>query len=653
MLVSRVDGRPVPKVIDFGIAKAMADGALEEAGASDRGLLVIGTPEYMSPEQAGRSTADLDMRADVYSLGVLLYELLTGRCRSSGRAPAPWRSAGFFSELRETEPPRPSRRAEGLGEQALAVAVSRGTEPTALPRILRGDLDWIVMKALEKDRARRYGSVGELSADVGRHLRHEPVSAGPPGTVYRMGKFARRHRGLLAASAAVLLALLAGLVGTVTGLVRAREEAERARTQAAITEAVNAFLNEDLLAAVAPGSQGRDVTMQEVLDAAAAGLEDRFPDQPEVEAAVRHTVGDTYIRLGRLDEASSHLERAVALREQTLGADDPSTLDSVHALGELRFYQGRVEDADALLHRCFEGRERSLGPDHPQTLSTLSDLGAVAQARGDLDDAERHYRDAFERARAALGGDDPIVNSLQHNLGAALHERGQLDQAEEWLRRALAGSRRHVGDDHPDTLSTLSLLGSVLREARRLEEAEPIYQEALAARRRVLGDEHPRTLLSANNLAMLQLDIGKLEEAEALLRSTLEVQRRVLGEDHDAVILSLGNLGTILTRAERAGEAEALFAEALERCQRTLGPDHSLCGSTLRKYGEGLVALKRYSDAERRLTEAHAVMLAAYGEEHPDVIRSAVEVAKVYENLGRPDDAAVWRARADAASSGS
>jgi tetratricopeptide (TPR) repeat protein len=631
-------------VIDFGIAR-LAEGSFDRESLLTEIGMVVGTPEYMSPEQARASPADVDTRADVYALGVLLYELLTGALPLERPGSNPVALAGFFAELREAEPPRPSQRVEQRGEKSLPAAVARGAEPLVLARGLRGDLDWIVMKALEKDRSRRYGSVGELAADVDRHLKDEPVVAGPPGATYRLAKFARRNRGLLAAAAAVLLALLAGLVGTATGLVRARQEAENARTQAAITEAVNAFLNEDLLAAVAPGSQGRDVTMSEVLDTAASRLEGRFTDQPEIEAAVRHTIGDTYTRLGRLDDASPHLERAVALRSEARGADDSSTLESVHALGELRFYQGRVEEADGLLHRCFEGRERTLGPNHPRTLAALSDLGAVAQARGDLDDAERHYRDAYSRARSALGEDDPSLLSMEHNLGALLHDRGVSGEAERWLRQALEGSRRQLGNDHPDTLSTLSLLGSVLREADRLEEAEPVYEEVYGARRRVLGDEHPATLLSANNLAMLQSDLGRLEQAEALQRSTLEAQRRVLGEDHDATILSLGNLGSILRKLGRPAESEALLEEAVERCERTLGKEHSLCGSTLRKHGRTLVALKRYPEAERQLLRAHAILVAAYGEEHPSVSRSAADLGGLYEAWGRPDAAMAWRPR--------
>jgi serine/threonine protein kinase/tetratricopeptide (TPR) repeat protein len=646
VLVTRVDGRPVPKVIDFGIAR-LAEGALRRETLLTEDGMLIGTPEYMSPEQAGASPADVDTRADVYALGVLLYELLTGALPLDRPASDPVALAGFFSELRETDSPRPSQRVEGLGEAALAVAAARRTEPTALARGLRGDLDWVVMKALEKDRSRRYDSVGELAADVRRHMRDEPVTAGRPSPTYRMRKFARRNRGLLAAGAAVLVALLAGLVGTMTGLVRARQEAERARTQAAITEAVNAFLNEDLLAAVAPGSQGRDVTMREALDAAAAGLEGRFPAQPEIEAAIRHTIGDTYMALGRMDDAAPQLERAVALRQASLGTDDPDTLESAHALGELRFYQGQPGEAEALLHRCLEGRERTLGPDDPLTISTLSDLGAVAQARGDLDAAERRYRAAYERARSALGEDDPTIAALQHNLGAALHERGQLDEAEEWLREALETSRRLLGDDHPDTLTTLGLLGSVLREAGRFEEAEPIQRESLALRRRVLGDEHPSTLLAANNLAMLRADLGRLDEAEALERSTLEVQRRVLGDDHDATILSLGNLASILTRLGRPREAEPLLVEALESCHRTLGKDHSLCASTLRRYGGTLVALERYAEAERQLLEAHTLLVAAYDEHHPSATRAAAGLAELYEAWGRPEDAAIWRARSE------
>jgi serine/threonine protein kinase len=621
VLVAEVDGRPAAKIIDFGIARVV-EGPLGGGTLLTEEGQVVGTPEYMSPEQAGVNPGDVDTRADVYALGVLLYELLTGSrpLERSGSGQAAL--AEFFRQVREEEPPRPSLRVSTLAAKAGEAARARALEPAGLGRALRGDLDWVVMMALEKQRRARYDSVGDLAADVRRHLRNEPVLAGRPSTIYRAVKFARRHRGLLVAASAVLLALIVGLAGTAVGLVRARHEAERARTQAAIAQAVNDFLNDDLLAAVAPGAQGRDVTMQEALDVAAGNLEGRFGGQPEVEAAVRLTIGDTYMQLGRLDDAGSHIARAAALLEEFAGAEDPSTLNALHALGELRYYQGQPEEAQALLLRTFEGRRRVLGENHALTLSAQSDLGAVAHDRGRLDDAERYYRGALDRSRAVAGDDDPQTLTMLHNLAALMRDRVQLDEAEAILREAYDASRRVLGAEHPETLATISMLGSVLREAGRLAEAEPIYVETYEARRRVLGDEHPSTLLSGNNLAMLRMDLGQLEEAASLQRSVLEVQRRVLGDDHDACVLSLGNLGSILTELGRLDEAETIFAEAVERGRRILGPEHPLLGNTLRKQGVCFIATGRYPEAEAALLEARRIVFEALGEDHPDVLQA-------------------------------
>ncbi|HSM13560.1 MAG TPA: serine/threonine-protein kinase, partial [Thermoanaerobaculia bacterium] len=646
VLVGRVDGRPAPKVIDFGIAR-LAEAELQPGTLLTEAGMVVGTPEYMSPEQAGPTPGDVDTRTDVYALGVLLYELLTGALPFVRRDSSPAGLVELFRELREAELPRPSRRVTALGQRAGEVAAARRLEPAGLARELRGDLDWIVSTALEKDRARRYGSVGELAEDVRRHLRHQTVSVGAPSVGYRVAKFARRHAGLLAASTAVLLALVAGLVGTAAATRRARIEAEHARTQAAIAQAVNAFLNEDLLAAVAPGGQGRDVTVREVLDTAAGKLEGRFPGEPEVEAAVRHTIGDTYIRLGELDAASPQLEQAIAMRERALGPDHSDTLEAVHALGELRFYQGRGEEAEELIRRAFEGRERALGPNDRLTVAALSDLGAVAQDRGDLIAAERFYRGAYERGRLGLGDDDPYLQSIEHNLGALLDELGRYEEAEQWLRRALEGSRRSLGAEHPDSLVTLSLLGGVLRRAERLDEAEPIYEEVYEARRRVLGEDHPSTLTSGNNLAMLRFDLGRPEEAEALERETLERQRRVLGDDHYGTLLSLGNLGTILTRLGRGEEAEAALREAVERCDRAIGVDLPLCCSSARKLGEGLTAFGRHREAELYLLRSWEGLAARYGEDHPESRLTARRLADLYQAWSRPEDAATWGARAE------
>ena len=642
VLVTCINGRPVPKVIDFGIAR-LVETPLNQATLMTEAGAVIGTPEFMSPEQAGSNPADVDTRSDVYSLGVLLYELLTGALPHRRTSSSPAGLADLLKEIREIEVPLASKCIASLGDDAAQTAVKRGTDSWGLTRKLKRELDWITARALEKDRSRRYESVGELAEDLRRFLRDEPVEAGPPGAVYRFRKFVSRNSSVLAASVIILLALIAGLIGTMTGLVRAQREAARAQTQAAIAEAVNEFLNDDLLAAVAPEIQGRDVTMQQVLAAAAAKLEGRFEEQPVVEAALRQTIGQTYMSLGRLDEASIHFERALELREAVLGSENIETLEVLHMLGELRFYQGKGVEAAEYIRRSFEGRERLLGPNDVQTLSVLSDLGAVAQHSGQLDIAEESYREAYRRSLNSLDPDDPIALAIVHNLGALLFDLSQHDEAADYLRQSYEGSRRTLGEEHPETLTTLSLLGSVLRESGKLEEAEPIYNQVYEARQRVLGEEHHSTLTSANNFAVLLENLEKYDEAVELHLDTLKTKRRTLGDEHDATILSLGNLGVALTKAGRATEGEPYILEALSTCERILGPSHSLCISTKRKQGQCWSALKRYEDAESALLEAHTASLVTLGPDHDATHLTVTALVRLYEKMDRPESADRWR----------
>ncbi len=312
VLVSIQDDKPVPKIIDFGLAKAVSQRLTEKTLHTERGQ-IVGTPEYMSPEQAEMTNLDIDTRTDVYSMGVMLYELLVG---ARPLQEITHRQVGFYEmtrRIREVDPPRPSARLSSLGDASTVAAQNRRVELPVLERQLKGDLDWVTMKALEKDRTRRYGSVIELAADVRRYLSNQPVDARPPNFAYKTRKFVRRHRVMMAAASLVLIALLIGLAGTAAGFIRARHErdaAERARSQA---EAVTGFLSR-MLAAADPADLGKDVTVHQVLDHAESALTEDFADQPLVEARLRTTIGETYVALGLYGEAEPHLLRAVEIQ---------------------------------------------------------------------------------------------------------------------------------------------------------------------------------------------------------------------------------------------------------------------------------------------------------------------------------------------------
>lgn len=645
VLVVDEGGRPVPKIIDFGVARATHAPITDRTLRTQLGELV-GTPEYMSPEQADPGSIDVDTRADVWALGVILYELVAGARPFERGGGGLADLEALLRAIRERDPPPPSARAAGPG--AAEAAARRGLEPRGLARALRGDLDWITLRALAKERGRRYGSAAELAADVRRHLAVEPVLAGPPGLAYRALKLARRRRGLLAATGAVALAIAAGLVGTGLALVRARDEAERARTQAALARAVNGFLNDDLLSAVAPGELGIHTTMREVLDAAAGRVEGKFGAAPEAEAAVRHTIGRTYARMGRLERAEPHLRRALALRRERLGPDHPEALETANELGELLLARGAAADAEAVLRDTLRRRARVLGPDHAETIASLTNVGVLLLDRGALDEAEATFTDALARARRALGTDHPYALAVLHDLGALYQRAGRLGEAEVAYREAWQRTRAASGPEHPETLTSLAALGRVIRDRGRLDEAEPIYRTVLDVRRRVLGPDHPHTLTSLNNMGFLLASRGRDADAAALYREALAGARRALGPDHDQTLLAQGNLGEVLARSGGLAEALQLLSDAVRRA-RAAGLAADSLGSILRKEGVALAAAGRRREAERALREAHGLLAGVLGEGHAGTRRAAGDLAELYDRWGRPDDAAAWRARGPSA----
>ncbi|MHC4948954.1 MAG: serine/threonine protein kinase, partial [Planctomycetota bacterium] len=391
VLVTVRESDPVVKVIDFGIAKATRQQLTERTIFTEHGQF-IGTPEYMSPEQAEMRALDIDTRTDIYSLGVLLYELLTATLPFD---PEALRAAGYAEIqriIREQDPPRPSTKLSSLREATTTIAQRHASDPKTLLRVLRGDLDWITMRCLEKDRTRRYESAGGLAADIRRHLDDEPVLAGPPSAGYRIGKFVRRHRGAVAAAGALVLVLALGVAGTTWGLLRAVANERVARTEAAKAQQIAAFTQE-MLAGIDPATAGDlDKTlMRMVLDEAAARIGTDLADEPEVEASIRQTIGRSYVAIGEYDRAEPHLERSRELRRTVLGDEHRATLRAMNTLAGVHWRRGRYEDAAALQRETLEIQERVLGDEHPDTLASLSNLAGQYADLGRADEAEPLY----------------------------------------------------------------------------------------------------------------------------------------------------------------------------------------------------------------------------------------------------------------------
>jgi tetratricopeptide (TPR) repeat protein len=653
VLVTIQDDRPAPKIIDFGVAKATAQQLSERRLFTELGVLV-GTPEYMSPEQAEMGGLDVDTRTDVYALGVLLYEMLTGALPFASQE---LRKGGFAEIqriIREQDPPRPSTRLTKPDTDSAAVARNRQSEPRRLANELRGDLDWITMRALEKDRTRRYPTANALAADVERHLRDEPVSAGPPSSAYRAKKLLRRHRAAFLAGGAVALALLAGVVGTSWALLRAAAEAREARRQAAIAEAVNDFLNIDLLAAVAPSAkkgQGRDVTMREVLAVAAERLDKgsgeggRFAGEPLVEAEIRNNVGYAYRELGDYRAAEPHYRRALELRRGALGEEHARTLHATNKLGQLYFDMGRLADADPLVHGAYDVGRRTLGPDHADVLAYEMNVANLYRKQGRFKDAEPIYERNLAAKRRVYGPDSPETLFTAANLANHYQETGRYEKAEPLHRAVLETNRRLRGEKDLATLSAMNNLANDLALLGRLEDAEPLMRRTLELKLELYGPDHPSTLNSVSNLGELNDQLGNDAEAEAYHRQALAARTRVLGPGHARTLQSQRCLAASLASQGKNAEAERVAAAGAAEAAQALGERDLDTLSLQDTRALALVGLRRAAEAEKLLLRILAALDARkangedIGEGDSYAVDSRVHLGMALAQLGRRPEA--------------
>ncbi len=637
VLVSVQDEKLVPKVIDFGVAKATQQRLTERTLFTEQGQL-IGTPGYMSPEQAEMTALDIDTRTDIYSLGVVLYELLVGALPFDTKTLLQGGFAEIQRIIREVEPPKPSTKLSSLGADSTTIAQKRRTELRTLARQIRGDLDWIVMKCLEKDRTRRYDTANSLALEIGRYLNSEPILAGPPSTTYRMRKFVRRNKGQVFAAASILIVLLAGLGGTSFGLVQARREraaAEQARNE---SDTVTQFLS-DTIASADPGKEGKDVTVREVIDRAAQTIGEKFKDKPLIEARLRHTIGGTYCSLGLYSSAEAHAAEAAAVYRRTKGDQDPATLAAMENLADALSNQGRYAEAEELDRRTLEVRRHVLGEEHPDTLRSMNDLAVDLFTQGHHAKAEELNRRTLEVLRRVLGEEHPDTLKSINSLTAILSLQGRYAEAEELYRKTLEVRRRVLGEEHPDTLISMNNLASVLGNQARYAEAEELFRKTLEVQRRVLGDEHPDTLASIGNLALTLDSQARHSEAEELHRKTLEIQRRVLGGGHRDVLWSMNNLAESLENQGRYVEAEVLYRKTLEIQRDVLGEEHPDALLSMGNLGNVLSSQGRYHESEELYRKTLEIMRRVLGDKHPFVAESLYGLAAALEKMGRFADA--------------
>jgi len=578
VLVTHHDGRPVPKVIDFGIAKA-TNQRLTEKTLFTRYAHLIGTPVYMSPEQAELSDVDIDTRSDIYSLGVLLYELLTGMPPFSEEQ---LRRAGYLEMqrvIREQEPVKPSTKISTLGDISTEIAKCRGSTPDLLRKAIRGDLDWIVMKSLEKDRTRRYDSTAQLLGDVQRHLDHQPVLAGPPTAWYQARKSLQRHRTLAVVVTGAAVLVLTGLLVSTALYLQAEEARGNEVAARAQAQTVTDFLTQDLLASVFPErARNQEVTVRYILENASRDLEGRFAGSPLAEAQIRETLGLTYQKMGDYAAAEPHLQRVLAIRRKHLGEEHLATLASLKDLGALYSAWGRYQQAEPLLTRVFDARRNVLGAEHRDTLESMSDLAWQYLNEARFQEGMALAAQALEAGRRVLGEEDPITLRSMNSLALGYVTTMQYSQAESLASRGYEISRRVLGEEHETTLLLANVLSWAWMSADKSDSAAELAARTVEIGRRIVGEEHQITIWAMSNLGAAYLQQGRPEEAAPLLSRSFELATRHGGEDHAGTVFLGLRLAGLYRAQERYREHEGLLIRLVAASRRTHGEDHPQTG---------------------------------------------------------------------------
>jgi tetratricopeptide (TPR) repeat protein/predicted Ser/Thr protein kinase len=628
-----IDQQGRPRILDFGIARATDSDIRTTTMHTEVGKLV-GTLPYMSPEQAVGDPDELDTRSDVYSLGVILYELL------SGRPPYDFNAAG--------------RR---LIPQALRAILETDPAPlSSVNRVFRGDLETIVGKALAKEKERRYQSVAELATDVRSFLADHPVVARPPSRWYQVCKFTRRNRGLVAGMMVAMLALLAGMTAsTVFALQEGRakrlaedslkesgihrKEAER---QATVAKATLNFIL-DMLAAAAPEGQGRDVRVASVMDSAVKVLDQQPLPDVEEESAMRETIGNTYVTLGNYPAGIPQIRQAFDLRQRAFGRDDPETILTLLNLAEA-VTSSRETDPSPLYQDALERSTRVNGPDAPATLRCKRGVAIALARQGKSRQAKAVLQGVLEEQRRTLGNEHADTLASMSSLANVLKQLGDFGGSEQLCREQLSIREKLLGSRHPETLASMNRLAMALEAQGKLDDAEALMARVVAAARESLGERHTVTLEYEGGLGAVYRSERKLQEAEDLYRPLLLVSRDVRGTEHPDTLLAMVHLGAVLKDRRKLDEAAALFAEALEIERRILGDRDPQTLDTIDRLASTLSGLKSFERAESLARELVDSTAAASGTSHPDTLLSKNTLARVLKDEGKLAEAAdIWR----------
>jgi non-specific serine/threonine protein kinase/serine/threonine-protein kinase len=599
ILVTEQDGAAQPKIIDFGIAKALGHQLTELTLITMSGH-AMGTAAYMSPEQADPAGVDTDTRADIFSLGVLLYELLVGEL------PVDPETMGlhlFLARLAagEANPPTPSSRLHTNRQRASSAATTRGTDAEKLRRRLRGDLDWIVMKAMAPERSRRYDTANGLALDLRRFLSDEPVLARPPSVPYWVGKFMRRHRVGVAVGLVGTVAVLAATVMATVGFVRA-SRAERMAAEEAQT--ANALLNfvVDLLSEADPArGSGPPISIRDAVDVGARNVGSYFEGQPRVLARMLQALGGIYLNLGEFREAQELASEALRIQRQEFGPNHETLVEALVLAGDVARHRGEHDIADSLLQRAISIGNDRLGAEHLDVASALAGLGALRIRQGNYAAAESLYRVVLPLDERLRDPRDPRIARNIRNLGTALYSQDRLTEAETLYHRVLEIQERTLGSQNTDVAGTLLNLGAVLYHQKRFDYAERMYQRALDIYEIVLPPGSSLTAAAYNNLGEVKWKLGEMPDAERLLRQALAIKELTLGPNHTSTANTLHALAGVLRDQRRYPEAEPLYRRALTIRTSTYEPTHRDVLETKQDYGELLRLMGRPEEARQMI----------------------------------------------------
>jgi len=633
VLVTIQEDKPVPKIIDFGIAKATEHRLTEKTVFTEQGQL-IGTPEYMSPEQAEMSGLDVDTRTDIYSLGVLLYELLVGALPFESET---LRKAGFAEIqriIRETEPPKASTRLSSLGDIQTSIAKHRRTDPSSLHRQLKGDLDWIIMKAMAKDRIQRYASSSELASDIDRHLKHEPIQASPPSTIYRARKYIRRHRTGVVAVALIGLALVIGIAGTSMGMVKARRAEEKARQEAETAQQVSGFLVDLFRVSDPSEAKGNSITAREILDKGAQKIQTELEDQTVIQARMMNTMGMVYMNLGLYERSSALLEKALELRQKTHGENHPEVAESCYSLSRLYLEQARYAEAESLVKRSLDIRKEVLGMENSLTADSFKALGEIYRMMKKVDEAEYFFKQSLEIREKVFGPEHSSVATSLSSLANVANILGQYDQAEHLYKRALGIWEKTLEPDDLRIVHCLGNLAVIYEQQDKFAEAEPLYKRCLSLCEKVYGPDHPNLSVILNNLGLLYSRQGRFTESEPLLKRSITIREKALGPEHPAFAQGLDNLAIDYCHKGKFEDAIPIFQRALKIREKALGPDHPDVADSLNNLAATYKHLKMYEEVESLFNRALSIWRKAYGADHPSLASSLHNLGATYLDLG-------------------